>query len=84
VRVRQKPRTASDGDGRLTSALRSKVAIRAVIVLMALLALWGYLRGLGGQLGGVMKGIRQVAPQAEERNRLVRELADQPKGTEPK
>jgi hypothetical protein len=51
---------------------------------MALLALWGYLRGLGGQLGGVMKGIRQVAPQAEERNRLVRELADQPKGTEPK
>jgi len=47
-----------------------------VIVLLVLLALWGYLRGFGGQVGAVMEGIRQIAPQAEDRNQAVRELAD--------
>ena len=55
MRVRPKPNSARDADGKLTSAYRSKAAVRAVIVLIALLALWGYLRGLGGQVGGVME-----------------------------
>jgi len=47
-----------------------------VILPLVLLALWGYLRGLGGQVTGVMDGIRQIAPQAEDRNQAVREWAD--------
>ena len=52
-------------------------------ILVALLALWGYLRGFGGQVGSAIEGVKQLAPKAEERNRLVRELANQPKGDRP-
>lgn len=59
-------------------------ALRAVVFLLVLLALWGYFRGFGGQLRRVGEGIQQLAPQAEERNRLVRELANEPDSSPPK
>ena len=71
------------GDAGGSSTQRSKALVGAVTVLVVVLAVWGYLRGMFGQTFSVIQSVKQLAPQAEERNRLLEELTNQPKSAEP-
>ena len=63
--------TMNDGDAKRSSTERSKALVGVVTVLVVVLAVWGYLRGLGGKVGSAIQGVEQLAPQAERQNRHV-------------
>jgi hypothetical protein len=53
----------------------------AALLLIVLLAGWGYLRATAGGVAGAIEGIRRLQPHADERQRLLQDLANEHAGS---